>query len=92
MAERLTSEAFAAKVREILADAPADGSHWHHHAGGLYRVLCTTVMESTMEPLVHYESVAFGYRCTRTLADWRSDVPGRGPRFRPADGEGSSDG
>lgn len=77
MAEaRLSDHEFKLKAMEALTGAPAPGSRWRHHKGGLYEVLLTTVKEDTLEPLIHYRSLTYGLRLTRTLANWCEWVRG----------------
>ena len=72
---------------------PAPGSIWRHYKGDLYAVVCCSVAEDTLEPLVTYCGNA-GVNFTRTLADWREIVKADGPdgatyvgpRFRPGAG------
>lgn len=82
---RLTDHDFKVRAQQLLADAPPVGSTWRHYNGGLYEVLLITIDEATLAPLVHYRSLTYGSRMTRTLANWHEDVPGHGPRFRPAE-------
>jgi hypothetical protein len=61
-------------------------THWQ--AGGEYVVFAVTLDEVTLEPNVHYYSLTYRTRWTRTLMVFterlRADVPHRFERVRPA--------
>jgi hypothetical protein len=61
-------------------------THWQ--AGGEYVVFAVTLDEATLEPLVHYYSLTYRTRWTRTLAVFtelvRMDVLRRFAYVRPA--------
>lgn len=62
---------------------------YRHYAGGEYVVFAITLMEDTLDALVHYYSVKHGTRWTRTLSNWQERVYEKlvegqsvlGPRF-----------
>lgn len=45
-----------------------------HYKGPFYWVFATSIDEATLEPLVHYESIAHGTRWTRTLKNFTEEV------------------
>lgn len=62
---------------------PEAGSLVRHYKGGVYRVVCRALRESTGEEVVIYEK-AGGPAWERTLADFRSEVSEAGVRrFEP---------
>lgn len=79
-------------VRELeskLAACPHAGTKWRHYKGGLYEVVGSAVLESTLGPLVLYRPRGEQLVFARTLADWTAEVEVDGTgvrRFAPADG------
>jgi hypothetical protein len=66
------------------------GDIFRHYKGGLYSVVCVSVMEDTLETLVTYHSNRKGTDRTRTMANFLEQVEitdpldprQRVPRFR----------
>jgi hypothetical protein len=50
----------------------------------LYEVVCLSIQEDTLVPLVTYRSLERGYFWTRTLENWNSTVQ-EVPRFTPVE-------
>lgn len=46
------------------------GARFRHYKGGVYEVVCVSVDEDTLEPLVTYRSLTKGTLWTRTLRNW----------------------
>lgn len=71
---------------------PQPGQIWRHFKGGLYSIVCRSVKEDTLEPLVTYHGNAHGTNWTRTLANFTevlchsAEYPGGGPRFKRVEG------
>lgn len=59
------------------------GRHYLHYKGGEYIVRDATVDEATGATLVHYQSVEFGYRWTRTRMNFEEMVSPVARRFEP---------
>lgn len=79
-------KAFDAVVVQENADScrrQMRGRRYIHYKGGEYIVRDTTVDETTGETLVHYQSVEFGYRWTRTRANFEEMVSPSARRFEP---------
>ncbi len=53
-----------------------------HYKGGKYEIRALSLKEDTLEPLVTYQSLAYGYCWTRTLNNFLEEVGGV-LRFRP---------
>lgn len=47
---------------------------WTHYKGPYYWVFATSIDEGTLEPLVHYESLAHGTCWTRTIKNFTEEV------------------
>ena len=56
------------ELSELLRDGPVPGSLWVHRKGGVYRVVCTAVIEATLTAAVVYEGN--GLRWVRPLAEF----------------------
>lgn len=82
------------QAQALLADAPKAGGRWRHYKGGTYTVVCSSIAEDTLTPLVTYRSETYGSVFTRTLDNWREEVEGpdgRVPRFVPLTPPGQND-
>jgi len=65
-----------------LAYLPPDGSRWRHYKGSTYKVVCTSLDEGSLIPLVTYRSERNGTRWTRPLDVFLEIMPSLGvPRF-----------
>lgn len=69
-----------ALAQELLTTGPQPGQVYEHYKGDRYEVVCRSVKEDTLEQLVSYRSLKYGYVWTRTLENWQEAVNGR-PRF-----------
>lgn len=47
---------------------------YQHYKGPFYRVFAVSIDEETLEPLVHYESLARGTRWTRKMSNFMETV------------------
>jgi hypothetical protein len=56
---------------------------YRHYKGGEYIVFAVSLNEETLEPLVHYYSLAKETRWTRTLDNFTSEVSNSGFLRRP---------
>jgi hypothetical protein len=87
-----TEEEWKALSQDTLRQGPAISGTYRHYKGGLYEVVCVSIQEDTLVPLVTYRSLERGYFWTRTLENWNATVrdpeTGKGvPRFTPAPGD-----
>lgn len=76
-----------AEAQQALIEAASrgdlePGAVFRHYKGGLYTIVCLSVKEDTLEPLVTYRSIERGSVWTRTLQNWSEYVDGL-PRFWP---------
>jgi hypothetical protein len=65
-------------------DAPDVGQVWEHYRGGLYSIVCRSLKEDDLTPLITYHSNLKGTNWTRTLENFTEDVEINGrrrPRF-----------
>lgn len=60
------------------------GRRYVHYKGGKYEVRALSLKEDTLEPLVTYRSLAYGYEWTRRLENFLEEVDGK-LRFHPED-------
>jgi hypothetical protein len=88
----MTGEELKALAQRTLREGPAISGKYRHYKGGLYEVVCLSIQEDTLVPLVTYRSLERGYFWTRTLENWNATVrdleTGKGvPRFTPVPGD-----
>ena len=50
------------------------GQRFRHYKGGFYCVVCLSIKEDDLTPLVTYQSETYGTLSTRTLDNWRDMV------------------
>jgi hypothetical protein len=86
----MTEEEWKADAQRALRQGPAISGKYRHYKGGLYEVVCVSIQEDTLVPLVTYRSLERGYFWTRTLENWNTTVrdpeTGKGmPRFTPVE-------
>lgn len=85
----MTREERTRNAREYLKSAPQRGEVFIHYKGGRYQVLCCSLMENNLEPLITYQSSLTGDIWTRTLTNWHSLTEDEDGdivlRFRPAE-------
>lgn len=74
-------KALAEELGVPLGEVPSPGERARHYKGGLYRVLAVGRDESTLAPVVVYESLDNHGVWVRSLKDWLTPVSGA-PRFR----------
>jgi hypothetical protein len=82
---KLTNHELKMAAQKALEDAPVEGERYQHYKGDYYRVVCTSVKEDTLEPLITYKSEKYKVNFTRTLKVWRETVIHEGkrvPRFK----------
>lgn len=83
----MPSDQEISRERGTKVDKPIKGELWKHYKGGLYRILEVGTYESTMEPVVIYESLKDGSVWVRPTHIFLSTVDENGyvPRFSRAD-------
>jgi hypothetical protein len=65
---------------------PLPGEVYRHYKGGIYSIVCRSIKEDTLEPLVTYHSNAKGTNWTRTVENFTEMVDATiGPRFTRLD-------
>lgn len=80
--EKIDPELLQTYAAEVLADAPQVGTRWQHYRGGEYEVIICAIDEATLNVVVVYRSLKYGYPWMRSLRSWSEEVDGR-PRFSP---------
>ncbi len=70
----MTTDKDLAQSLSMSEESPAIGDIYEHYKGGLYVVLCRSVDEETLQPLVTYRSNLKGYTWTRTLKNFTATV------------------
>jgi hypothetical protein len=86
----MTEEELKALAQWTLREGPAISGKYRHYKGGLYEVVCVSIQEDTLVPLVTYRSLERGYFWTRTLENWNARIRENGkfvPRFTPVPGD-----
>lgn len=74
------SDEYIKLIQDQLSMGPQPGERWIHYKGGSYIILCRSISETTLEPLVTYKSEEKGYVWTRTLKNFLGMV-NDSPRF-----------
>jgi len=65
---------------------PQPGEIYRHYKGGLYVVVCRSINEDDLTPLVTYRSNLKGTVWTRTVKNFTENVTDSVPRFAREDG------
>jgi hypothetical protein len=58
------------------------GDRYRHFKGGEYEIVTLAIKEDTLEPLVVYKSLRYGYIWARTYKNWSETVSVKGKQVK----------